>query len=332
VSEPLTDLTVIVCTHNRPQWLERCLRSIVEQDHGAWNVDVLVVDDASDVRYAKRLAEGFAQVRVVRTEQNLRQYRVMDFALSQPLGRHVAFLGDDDALMPGANARRLEMLRHHPGAVMAIGGHVDVRLRSADDDPVQAWQRERRPFPRDEAISGEEFLRRLICGDRTFTWNGVMFRTDALVKTLPFRSPVSIKVGRALPEQDIDTILRACAWSLNRADPHAGGVVVTNAPVVWRTFHAGNWFIAHQPRAVGSGLVNNHRRAVVEDWYAMRREVLEWLEKSLGGDWSAQRTARWMRSARWRRVRTCVWMALMEARRGKWKAAAATLAEIGVRE
>jgi GT2 family glycosyltransferase len=90
-------LTVAICTKDRPDLVERCLRSIEALDPASipWTgLDVLVVDNAPSDEHTARLVAGHAGVRrVVERKPGLDFAR--NCALREARGDLVAFLDDD---------------------------------------------------------------------------------------------------------------------------------------------------------------------------------------------------------------------------------------------
>jgi glycosyltransferase involved in cell wall biosynthesis len=95
----LPDLTVAICTHDRPALLARALASVVAQSPAP--AEVLVVDNApSDGRTRELVERQFPGVRYL-----LQPVPGLDFArnlaLAEAVGQVVAFLDDDAVAAPG---------------------------------------------------------------------------------------------------------------------------------------------------------------------------------------------------------------------------------------
>lgn len=101
-------LSLIVPCHNSAEYLDDCINSIVLQTIGIENMQIIMVDDASDDNgdtLAKLL--GFEkkfpqQVNIIALEHNLRQGGARNVALKYAQGKYVQFLDSDDELQHDA--------------------------------------------------------------------------------------------------------------------------------------------------------------------------------------------------------------------------------------
>lgn len=125
-------LCVCVVTYNQRDYIETCLRSILDQSVEA-DVQVLVGDDGStdgtsDIiltlvkEYGPRLMH-------LRRERNLGPFENMRDLLTRAEGEFIARVDGDDFWLPGKLARQMAYLRHHPdcSAVYTNALTVDER-------------------------------------------------------------------------------------------------------------------------------------------------------------------------------------------------------------
>lgn len=146
----MTEISVIIPTHNRWHLLRRTLAGAIAQegvDH-----EVVVVDDGSSDGTSERLAElGEPRLRVFRHERGKGVAHARNRGIEEARGEWVAFLDDDDLWAP-------DKLRAQLGAARAVGAPfayagaivvdehlevVDVQRAPAADDvlaDVLAWQ------------------------------------------------------------------------------------------------------------------------------------------------------------------------------------------------
>lgn len=96
-----TKFTVIVPTRERADTLVHCLRTLVEQDYG--NFEVIVSDNFSQDN-TKAVVESCAdpRVRYINTGKRVSMSHNWEFALGHVKDGWVTFLGDDDGLYPWA--------------------------------------------------------------------------------------------------------------------------------------------------------------------------------------------------------------------------------------
>lgn len=110
--------TVIIPTRERADVLGPALKTVVEQDYD--NLHILVSDNFSNDA-TRDVVESFKDPRItyINTDKLLSMSHNWEFALSQVTDGWVAFIGDDDGLLPGAIARASEIAREY--GVQAIG-------------------------------------------------------------------------------------------------------------------------------------------------------------------------------------------------------------------
>lgn len=95
-------VTVIVATYNRGSFLERCLRSILDQDYE--NIECLVIDGASQddsVAILQRMAAEDSRLRFISEPDNGEVYAV-NKGLDRARGEIIAFQASDDYYLEGA--------------------------------------------------------------------------------------------------------------------------------------------------------------------------------------------------------------------------------------
>jgi GT2 family glycosyltransferase len=124
--KPVLDvLSIVICSHNRAPDVLECVDKLLPQLASA-NVELLVVDSASDAEHATILKEGILlrpAARLLRLEKaGLSEAR--NAGIHATSGRWVAFL-DDDAV-PSADwlTEILDVLKRAPDNCGAIGGRI----------------------------------------------------------------------------------------------------------------------------------------------------------------------------------------------------------------
>ena len=120
-------VTVIVSSYNRPRLIRDALDSIVNQD--GVTIEVIVADDHSNAETQRVL--GQYNVCVVQppgppADASERQHGqrcavAINAALPSARGKYLAFLPDDDFLLPGSLACRAKFLDEHPRARVVYG-------------------------------------------------------------------------------------------------------------------------------------------------------------------------------------------------------------------
>lgn len=115
--------TVIIPTRERPETLRYAMQSVLCQ--GGDDFELLISDNASGPE-TEKIVRGFNDPRVVyvRTDRRLSMCDNWDFAFTHAHGDYIAFLGDDDALMPRALEKvRQVTLNRKPDIIMGTSYH-----------------------------------------------------------------------------------------------------------------------------------------------------------------------------------------------------------------
>lgn len=121
-------VSVVIPSYNQGRFLERTLRSVLNQD---WpDLEVIVVDGGStdDSVEVIRAHEPYLTWWV--SERDAGQTAAIVKGLAHATGDYVTWLGSDDLLLPGAVRRMAEALDRNPEASMVYGG---VAFIDADD-------------------------------------------------------------------------------------------------------------------------------------------------------------------------------------------------------
>jgi glycosyltransferase involved in cell wall biosynthesis len=106
-------ITVVIPTRERPDTLQFALRSALQQESRSYQV--LVSDNFSQDRTRELVAAaGDPRVKYVNTGRRLSMCDNWEFALQQADGRYLIFIGDDDAILPGAIDRLQALIADQP--------------------------------------------------------------------------------------------------------------------------------------------------------------------------------------------------------------------------
>jgi glycosyltransferase involved in cell wall biosynthesis len=114
------DVSVIVPTFNRANYIEECLDSLLAQTMPA--CEILVIDDGSEDDTAQRVACYGDRIQYVHKENGGKPSAV-NLALSLIKGHWVWLFDDDDVALPDAIERRIEVLRSNPDAALVYSPH-----------------------------------------------------------------------------------------------------------------------------------------------------------------------------------------------------------------
>src|SRR6266850_3757677 len=106
----LPTISVIVPTRDRCDTLIATLRTCLDQDYQ--RCEIIVSDNVSQDRTEEHVRSlRDPRIRYVRTERRLGMSQNWEFALSHARGEYVTYVGDDDALLPGALLQLAEIIQ-----------------------------------------------------------------------------------------------------------------------------------------------------------------------------------------------------------------------------
>lgn len=112
--------TVLIDTYNHERFIERAIRSVLEQDMSVEDFEILVVDDGS-TDGTPAIIHGFEpRVRLIR-KLNGGQASAFNMGVKEARGEIVAFLDGDDWWAPGKLSRVVEVMTEDPS--LGIIGH-----------------------------------------------------------------------------------------------------------------------------------------------------------------------------------------------------------------
>jgi glucosyl-dolichyl phosphate glucuronosyltransferase len=129
------DVTVCICTHNRPSYVRDCLDGLRQQNTDPEHFEILIVDSASDAGASAEIAG------LVATVNNARMLRVEHpgVSLARNVGAdaadsdYIAYIDDDAIPEPDWIARILDVVREFRPAL--VGG----RILPQWETPLPGW-------------------------------------------------------------------------------------------------------------------------------------------------------------------------------------------------
>ncbi|MGI9147196.1 MAG: glycosyltransferase family 2 protein [Chloroflexota bacterium] len=133
----MTDVSVSVVSYRTPALLRLCLAAL-DRDRARIDMDVTVVDNASEDGSAEMVADAFPWVRLIRNERNVGFGAAHNQAMQLACGRYLLILNSDAMPVDGAVRALVDFLDAHPRV-----GLAGPRLRFPDG----RVQPSRRRFP-----------------------------------------------------------------------------------------------------------------------------------------------------------------------------------------
>lgn len=149
-------IAVIVPNYNDVRYLQRCLRSVLDQEVPP--DELIVVDDRStdnSVEVIRSLIEGSPCALLIENQVNLGTYGAVDAGLRSSRADYVLFLSANDFVLPGIFAHAKACLARYPGAGLwsAMGWIVDESDRPVKLQPLAVPALRDTFFRADESLS-----------------------------------------------------------------------------------------------------------------------------------------------------------------------------------
>jgi Glycosyl transferase family 2 len=113
-------VSVLIDTYNHERFIEKAIRSVLEQDFPASDLEIIVIDDGSTDRTAEIVRKFEPKVRYLR-KSNGGQASAFNTGIPECTGKAIAFLDGDDYWMPGKLSRVVDVLAKNPK--VGIVGH-----------------------------------------------------------------------------------------------------------------------------------------------------------------------------------------------------------------
>lgn len=126
------DISIIVVSRNVIDLLRSCLKSVFEASHNL-NVEVIVVDNASQDGTVDSLKRDYPQVQVIANQENLGFPKANNQAIKQATGRYILLLNPDTIVYPEALLKMTRYMDDHP-EIGLIGPKVLTRAGTIQYD------------------------------------------------------------------------------------------------------------------------------------------------------------------------------------------------------
>jgi glycosyltransferase involved in cell wall biosynthesis len=175
VSNPL--VTVVLPTHNRPEWLAGSVSSVLE---GEFDDFELIVSNNGRPDHSRDLARTFSDSRItwLEQEQSLNMLENVIAPLSRARGTFVAVLHDDDTWSPKFLASLVPPLVERDDAVLSFCDHYVVDRAGVVDQAATEWHTRR--WWRDRISPGYHQPFFELAARQTVPITGCVFRRSAL--------------------------------------------------------------------------------------------------------------------------------------------------------
>ncbi|MEM6899857.1 MAG: glycosyltransferase family A protein [Pseudomonadota bacterium] len=116
------DVTAIIPTYNRPEFLKDCLQSILEQSRKP--AEIIVVDDGSESSTAAVVQGLGADIKLIQNLRNTGKAVSLNLGIEQASKPLVWVVDDDDIALPHAVETLVNLMAKSPSAGFAYGRHM----------------------------------------------------------------------------------------------------------------------------------------------------------------------------------------------------------------
>jgi glycosyltransferase involved in cell wall biosynthesis len=117
------ELTIIIPVYNRNEYVQQCLKSVLNQDLSG--VEIIVVDDGSDL-ILKLEDDIYKNVRVLRIKNSGAAF-ARNYGAINALGKYLMFIDSDDLLNPNAIAIVKNLIKKYKDLAFIIMSYQDFR-------------------------------------------------------------------------------------------------------------------------------------------------------------------------------------------------------------
>ncbi|MFH1601809.1 MAG: glycosyltransferase family 2 protein [Candidatus Shapirobacteria bacterium] len=129
------DLSIIILSYNTREFLKKCLASVFKAEKNKYQIEVVVVDNAStdgSIIFLKKLLKAKRnKLKVIFSERNLGFAGGNNLGLKSAKGKYILFLNSDTEIKPQAFFKSLNFMESHPDAgaltpkTMLFSGQMD---------------------------------------------------------------------------------------------------------------------------------------------------------------------------------------------------------------
>ncbi len=119
-SKKIPQASVLITTFNRPSMLREALQSVFRQNYDG-EIEVIVVDDASDIPGTEEVCRSFPNVQYQLLERNLGSAGALNEGIQRARGDCISFLDDDDFWLPNHLASHISALKDEKKCFVVSG-------------------------------------------------------------------------------------------------------------------------------------------------------------------------------------------------------------------
>ena len=136
----MVDLSIVIISWNVRDLLEECLRSLNEAqatsnrgETAALNVEIIVVDSASEDDSAQMIREKHPTAQLLAQEENIGFTRGNNVGLARAQGEYILLLNPDTEVSPDALGTMIEYMDEHPAGRYSRPAYTKQRWQPSVD-------------------------------------------------------------------------------------------------------------------------------------------------------------------------------------------------------
>jgi len=95
----LADISILVCTYNHASWIERCIRSLLNQNYiNSKDFEIILVDDCSkdETQQILKNFDDIDNLKIIRNKKNLGLPKSLNKGIKYARGRYLVRVDSDD--------------------------------------------------------------------------------------------------------------------------------------------------------------------------------------------------------------------------------------------
>ncbi|HAC64235.1 MAG TPA: glycosyl transferase [Cyanothece sp. UBA12306] len=127
------EISVILCTYNRAEYLNKCIESVIAQTYQNW--ELIIVDDGSHDNTFEIVNNYLCKFKKIRylKHQNCKLAYSKNVGIQASFGQYITFIDSDDRYHENHLKSRLEYMQTYPDVDLIQGGFfIDEEILVAD--------------------------------------------------------------------------------------------------------------------------------------------------------------------------------------------------------
>lgn len=194
------EISVILPTYNRAQYLSDCIDSVINQTFDSW--ELLVVDDGSQdntFEIVDTYLDKYMNIRYLK-HKNRKQALARNLGIQASLGDYITFIDSDDSYKVNHLESRLTYMQEHPDVDLIEGGYFSDK----DYFVVDYYSPEKKINMRECVVGGTLFGKRKVFFELNgfndlpvFEDTDLWLRAEKVFKTQKIREPETYVYNRA---------------------------------------------------------------------------------------------------------------------------------------